>query len=112
MMSGGLLKVTVTVCSVLAVAVAAVSVLAGRPMLGLGAAAGLLLGSLNGYFIQTLLVRHTPFVAGSLLRLVMLSAVALGAGLLLPSAGWAVAMGIAAAQLVMVGAGVRQGLRA
>jgi hypothetical protein len=112
MMSGGLLRVTVMVCCVVAVAVVAISVVAGRPAIGMGAAAGLLVGSLNGYFIQTLLVRRAPFVAGSLLRLVMLSAVAVGAAMLLPSAGWSVAMGIAAAQLVMVGAGVRQGLRA
>jgi hypothetical protein len=112
MMSGGLLRVTVTVCCVLALAVAAVSAVAGRPLLGLGVAAGLLLGSLNGYLIQTLLVRRAPFVAGSLLRLVVLSAFAVGAAMLLPGAGWSVAMGIATAQLVMVGAGVRQGLRA
>lgn len=112
MMSGGLLRVTVTVCAVLAAVVAVAAVVAGRSMLGFGLAAGLMLGSLNGFLIQSLLSRRTPFVAGSLLRLVALSAFALGAALLIPSAGWSVAMGIAAAQLVMVGAGIRQGLRA
>jgi hypothetical protein len=112
MMSGSLLRVTVTVCCVLAVVVVAASAISGHATVGMGLAAGLLLGSLNGYFIQTLLVRRAPFVAGSLLRLVLLSAVAVGAALMLRSIGWTVPMGIAAAQLVLVGAGVRQGLRA
>jgi hypothetical protein len=78
----------------------------------MGLAAGLLLGSLNGYLIQSLLGRGTPFVAGSLLRLVMFSTVAIAAALLLRGVGWSVPLGIGVAQLVMVGAGVRQGLRA
>ncbi|HSP09733.1 MAG TPA: hypothetical protein VLU92_09085 [Candidatus Dormibacteraeota bacterium] len=112
MMSGSLLKVTVTVCAVLAAAVAVAAALLGHASAGMGVAAGLLLGSLNGYLIQSLLGRGTPFVAGSLLRLVMFSAVALLAALLLRGEGWSVPLGIGVAQLVMVGAGVRQGLRA
>jgi hypothetical protein len=112
MMSGGLLKVTVTICAVLAAIVAAGSALSGHTSIGMGIAAGLLLGSLNGYMIQSLLGRGTPFVAGSLLRLVMFSSIVLVAALLLRSAAWSVPLGIGAAQLVMVGAGVRQGLRA
>ena len=112
MMSGGLLKMTVTVCAVLAAIVAAGAALSGHAAVGMGLAAGLLLGSLNGYLIQSLLGRGTPFVAGSLLRLVMFSTVAIGAALLLRGVGWSVPLGIGVAQLVMVGAGVRQGLRA
>ncbi|HUY73992.1 MAG TPA: hypothetical protein VMW11_05735 [Candidatus Dormibacteraeota bacterium] len=112
MTSGSLLKVTVTICAVLAAVVAVAAALLGHASLGMGLAAGLLLGSLNGYLIQSLLGRGTPFVAGSLLRLVMFSAVAIGAALLLRGVGWTVPLGIGVAQLVMVGAGVRQGLRA
>jgi hypothetical protein len=112
MMSGGLLRVTVAVCAAVAAVVIAASAISGHAALGLGIAAGLLVGSMNGYFIQTLLVRRAPFVAGSLLRLVVLSGVAAGAALTLGGVGWSVPMGIGAAQLVMVGAGVRQGLRA
>jgi len=97
---------------VLAAVVALGAALLGHASVGMGLAAGLLLGSLNGYLIQSLLGRGTPFVAGSLLRLVMFSSVAVVAALLLRGVGWSVPLGIGVAQLVMVGAGVRQGLRA
>ena len=112
MMSGSLLKVTVTICAALAAIVAVAAALIGHAPVGMGLAAGLLLGSSNGYLIQSLLGRGTPFVAGSLLRLVMFSAIAVVAALLLRGVGWSVPLGIGVAQLVMVGAGVRQGLRA
>jgi hypothetical protein len=112
MRSGGVLKVTATACAFLAAAVAAGAALTGHLSLGMGIGAGLLLGSLNGYLIQALLGRGTPMVAGSLLRLVMFSSIVLVAALMLKSAAWTVPLGIGLAQLVMVGAGVRQGLRA
>ena len=112
MMSGGVLRLTVIACAVLSSAVAVGAGLTGHLAIGIGVAAGLLLGSLNGYFIQMLLGRGTPFVPASLLRLVVLSIVAIGAALLFRSSGWTVPLGIGVAQLVMVGAGVRQGLRA
>jgi hypothetical protein len=112
MRSGGVLKLTVTACAVLAASIAVGAAITGHLSLGLGIAAGLLLGSMNGYFIQSLLGRGTPFVAGSLLRLVAFSLIAVGAALVLGRAGWTVPLGIGLAQLVMVGAGVRQGLRA
>jgi hypothetical protein len=112
MRSGGLLKTTVTACGVLAAAVAAGSALSGHLSLGVGIAAGLLLGSLNGFLIQALIGRGTPMVAGSLLRLVMFSSIVLVAALMLGTAAWTLPLGIAIAQLVMVGAGVRQGLSA
>jgi hypothetical protein len=112
MRSGGLLKTTVTACAALAAAVVVGSALTGHFPLGLGIAAGLLLGSINGYLIQVLLGRGTPMVAGSLLRLVMFSSIVLIAAVMLGTAAWTLALGIGVAQLVMVGAGVRQGLQA
>ncbi|MEO8744786.1 MAG: hypothetical protein ABI334_05490 [Candidatus Dormiibacterota bacterium] len=112
MRSGGVLKVTVTASAVLAAAIAAGAALSGHLSLGIGIAAGLLLGSLNGYLIQALLSRGAPFVAGSLLRLVMFSSIVVVAALVLRSAAWTIPLGIGVAQLVMVAAGVRQGLRA
>jgi hypothetical protein len=112
MRSGGLLKTTVTACAALAAAVVVGSALTGHFPLGLGIAAGLLLGSINGYLIQVLLGRGTPMVAGSLLRLVMFSSIVLIAALMLGTAAWTLALGIGVAQLVMVVAGVRQGLQA
>ena len=112
MRSGGLLKTTVTACAALGATIVAGSALIGHLFLGLGIAAGLLLGSLNGYLIQGLLGRGTPMVAGSLLRLVMFSSIVLVAALMLGTAAWTLPLGIGIAQLVMVAAGVRQGLRA
>ena len=109
---GRLLKTTVTACAALAAALVAVTALTGHLSFGLGIAAGLLLGSLNGYLIQALLGRGTPMVAGSLLRLVMFSSIVLIAALMLGTAAWTLPLGIGIAQLVMVGAGIRQGLRA
>jgi hypothetical protein len=112
MRSGGVLKVTVTACAVLAAAIVVGAAVTGHLSFGIGVAAGMLLGSMNGYLIQALLGRGTPMVAGSLLRLVMFSSIVVVAALVLPRAAWTVPLGIGLAQLVMVAAGVRQGLRA
>ena len=53
-----------------------------------------------------------PMVAGSLLRLVMFTSIVVMAALILGSAAWTLPLGIGLAQLVMVAAGVREGLRA
>ena len=106
-----MLRVTVVACC----ALAALSVVAGvatdHAGIGLGIAAGLLLGSANGFLIEALLRRGAPFMAASLLRLVGLSLVVLVAALLFKGSAWTIALGIGLAQLVMVGAGVRQGLK-
>ena len=112
MRPGGVLKVTVTACAILAAVIAIGAALFGHLSIGMGIAAGLLLGSLNGYFLQALLGRGTPMVAGSLLRLVAFTSVVILAALMMGSAAWTLPLGIGLAQLVMVAAGVRQGLRA
>ncbi|MGH7763942.1 MAG: hypothetical protein ACREOM_05950 [Candidatus Dormibacteraceae bacterium] len=112
MMSGGLLKVTVTICAVLAASIAIAAGAAGHASLGIGIAAGLLLGSMNGYLIQALLGRGTPFVAASLLRIFGLTAVIFMAAVVLRGSGWTVPLGVGLAQLVMVAAGIRQGAKA
>ncbi|HEY1419583.1 MAG TPA: hypothetical protein VGG90_02615 [Candidatus Dormibacteraeota bacterium] len=112
MKSAGVLKLTVTACAVLAASIAVGAAAAGHAALGMGIAAGLLLGSMNGYLIQAVLGRGTPFVAGSLIRIFGLTALVFLAALLLRSSAWTVPLGIGVAQLVMVGAGVRQGAKA
>ncbi len=112
MRSGGVLKLTTMACAALAAAIAVGAALTGHLPLGLGVSAGLLLGSLNGYVLQALLGRGAPMVAGSLARLVMFSLLAIGAALVLGTAAWTVPLGVGLAQLVMVAAGVREGLRA
>ena len=111
MTSGGLLRQTLLACAVLSVAIAVVASAIGHTAIGLAMAVGLMLGSANGYLIQGLLNRGAPFVAASLLRIVLFSSLVLIAALTMRSSAWAVALGIGLAQLVMVVAGVRSGLR-
>jgi hypothetical protein len=109
--SSGLLRKVLLACVVLAIAAGAAVSAAGHPVVGIGLAAGVLLGALNGYLIQGLLDRGAPFVAASLMRIVFFSSIVLVAAVALREAAWAVALGIALAQLVMVAVGVRAGLR-
>ena len=111
MTSGGLLRRTVVGCVVAAVIAVGIGTVLGRIGYGLGIAAGLLLGSANGYLINGLMARGAPFVAASLLRILFFSSVVLIAALMFRSNAWTVALGIGCAQLVMVGVGIRQGLR-
>jgi hypothetical protein len=107
-----ILRETVVACAMLGLAAAAVAGVAGHESVGIGIAIGLLLGSTNGYLIVGLLDQNSSFLFGSLMRLAILSSVALGAAVLLQGSAWTVLLGVGAAQLVMVVAGVRQGLRA
>ena len=107
-----MLKLTTIGCAVLAAAIVVATTLAGHFGFGIGLAAGVLLGSLNGYVIQRMLERRTPFRASSLGRLIGFSSLVLVAVLIFGTQAWTVALGIGLAQLVMVAAGVRQGLRA
>ena len=109
---GSMLRETVLGSVVLAALVAFGGLLVGRPSTGSGIAIGLLLGSANGFVIARLYDPQGSFVGSSLARLSIFSALAVGLALLVGSAAWTVLIGIAAAQLVMVAAGVRQGLRA
>jgi hypothetical protein len=102
---------TVVACAILGLAVAAIAAAAGQTSTGIGVACGLLIGSTNGYLMVALLDQDSPFLFASLMRLAILSAVAFGAALLLQSSPWDVILGVGAAQLVMVGAAVRHGLR-
>jgi O-antigen/teichoic acid export membrane protein len=106
------LRVTTIGCAVLAAAIVVVAALAGHAGFGIGLAAGLLVGSLNGYVIQGMLERRTPFRIASLGRLIGFSSLVLVAVLIFGTQAWTLPLGIGLAQLVMVAAGVRQGLRA
>ncbi len=109
---GGILKETVAASA----AAAAVAILAGAALghlsTGAGLAAGLLIGSLNGHALAALMARGTPFVASTIVRLSAFSAVAIAAAILLRSDVWAVLLGVAAAQAMLVAASIRRGLRA
>lgn len=86
--------------------------IAGHTLEGAGVAVGLLIGSTNGLLFRSLLDRGAPMLASAILRLAMLTLLALIAARLVGASVWTVVSGIALAQLVMVGLGVRQGLRA
>jgi hypothetical protein len=101
----------VVVCAIAAVAATVTAAVLGHPAAGLAMAAGLLLGSLNGYLIQGLLNRGTPFAASSLVRILFFSSLVLMGALILRNDAWALALGIGLAQLVMVGVGIRKGFR-
>jgi hypothetical protein len=107
-----MLRDTVVVSAILAVAVTTIAGLSGHLSLGLGLAIGLLLGSANGHAIVAMLGHSAPFLAGSMLRLATLTSLGLLVALALGVSAWPVMLGVGAAQLVMVAAGVRQGMRA
>jgi hypothetical protein len=107
-----MLRQTVIASAVLALVATAIAALFGQILMGVGLATGLILGSANGYAIDALLGHGAPFVAGSMVRLATFSALALLISLVFGISAWPVMVGVAGAQLVMVGAGVRQGLRA
>src|SRR5258705_13537040 len=107
-----MLRETVLGSVALAALVAIGALILGQPSIGAGVAIGLILGSANGFVISRVYDPEGSFVGSSLARLSIFSALAIGLALLVGSATWTVLIGIAAAQLVMVAAGVRQGLRA
>jgi len=109
---GGILRDTVIAsAAAAAVAVVAATVL-GHLVIGLGLAAGLLIGAFNAHAVAGVLERRVPFVAGTLIRLIFFSLTAIAAALLLRTDAWSVLLGVAAAQALMVAASIRQGLRA
>ena len=107
-----MLRETVIASAILALVATTVGGVVGQWSIGLGLGAGLLIGSANGYAIDLLLGREAPFLATSVMRLATLSALGLLLAVALGISAWPVMIGVAGAQLVMVGTGVRQGLRA
>ncbi len=106
-----MLRETVAASAILAVVVAIAGLIAGHVASSLGIGLGLLLGSGNGYLIAALFERRAPFLAASILRMAILSSLALVTAVVLGSSAWSVLLGVGLAQMVMVAAGVRQGLR-
>jgi hypothetical protein len=110
--AGSIQQETLITSLVLAGAVFVVADLAGQVLLGAGVGIGLVIGSLNGFIIKAALDRGAPMLFTSFLRLALFTLLGLFAGRMLGGSIWPVVAGIAAAQLVMVGIGVRQGRRA
>jgi hypothetical protein len=89
-------------CAGAAVACAVVGTLLGHAAVGLGLAVGLAAGAGNGWAADRLLLVGVPFVATSMLRIIVLTLVALVAGLTVGfSHAVPVVAGLAAAQLLL-----------
>lgn len=109
---GSIQRETLITCALLAGAVFVVADLAGDVLVGAGVAIGLVIGSLNGFIIKAALDRGAPMLITSVLRLSLFTLLGLFAARMLGGSIWPVVAGIAAAQLVMVVIGVRQGRQA
>lgn len=89
-------------CAAVAVGCGLMGTALGHPALGLGLAVGLAAGAGNGYFADRLLLVGVPFIATSMLRIIVLTLVALVAGLVFGfSRAVPVVAGIGAAQLIL-----------
>lgn len=103
------LRRTVVACWSGALAAAVLFALAGAPRPGLALAGGLLIGSLNGHWAARSLASEVSFRLTSMGRLAVLSTAALGVGFLLGTdVVWVAVAGVAAAQLALAGAGLRE----
>jgi len=109
---GRIQRETVGASLLLAGAIIVGAGMAGQALIGAGLGAGVVLGSLNGFTIQSVLDHRAPILATSIVRLAMFTILALITARLLGVSVWPVAIGMGLAQLVMVGFGVRQGMRA
>jgi hypothetical protein len=99
-------------CAVAAVGCGLVGTVVGHPVLGLGLAAGLAAGAGNGYAADRLMVVGVPFVATSMLRIIVLTLIALVAGLVFGfSRAVPVVAGIGAAQLILALSAVAEAVR-
>ena len=93
---------TLIACAALAIAALALTALLGHPRVGLALAAGTMIGSTNGFLAERALSLGGGFRATSLLRLAVLSAAGLGAGVLIGrDVAWWSLIGLATAQLVL-----------
>jgi hypothetical protein len=106
------LNLTAATCAGLAVVALVVAAALGQPLSGVALALGLILGGGNGFLAVRLLGIGVAFAATSILRLLILTMLAVLSGFVL---GWErailVAAGMAVAQLVLSAASLREVLR-
>lgn len=75
-------------------------------------AGGLLLGSVNAFVFPAMFERGATGMVAALTRLAMFTSIAVVIAFVMAAPIWAVALGMGAAQMIMVAVGVRRGLRA
>lgn len=112
-MSQRLIRNTIVLSGLAAGSALIVGAVLGQFRMGLALSVGLLVGSMNGLLVQRSISLGVGFTALSLVRLMLLTALGLGIGLLigLPQV-WLVVVGMALAQLVLAGFAVREALTA
>ena len=108
----GIVRETVAASVALALVSLGAGFAAGQPRIGLAVALGLVVGAANGELVQWVVRSGSPFVVSSLARMAGVSAAAIGLAFIAGASPTAVLLGVAAAQVVMVGASIREGLRA
>ncbi len=108
----GALATVLRVCVGGGLVAVVVFTLLGMPLIGVAPAAGLLIGSLNGFLAFRSLASEASFRLSSLFRLAVLSAAGIGAGLLLGTdMVYLTVGGLAVAQLVLAAVAVREVVR-
>jgi hypothetical protein len=106
------LRGTVLGCLAAACVVLVAAALLGHAAAGLAIAFGLLLGSANGWLARRGLTSGVPVGAGSLARMLFLSAIALGVAFLVGiETGWLALLGLGAAQLILAASAARELIR-
>ncbi len=86
--------------------------MAGHATFGVGLAVGLAVGAGNGYAADRLFSVGVPFVATSMLRIIVLTLVALASGLIFGfGPAVPVVAGLALAQLILAGSAVVESVR-
>ena len=99
-------------CVAAAVGCALVGLIVGHPTFGLALAGGLIVGAGNGYAADRLFTVGVPFVATSMMRIIVLTLVALVSGLAFGfRSAVPVVAGLAAAQLILAGSAVVESVR-
>jgi hypothetical protein len=100
------------VCSAAAIVAFAALTLTGQPRAGISLAIGLALGGVNGLFAAKSVDVGSAFSLLSFARIGVLSALALGIGVLVqPATAWLTLIGVAASQFLMAGLAARSVLR-
>lgn len=103
---------TAVACSAAAVAAFLTLALFGQPKPGAFLAIGLALGGFNGLLASGAADVLGSFRVASLVRLGLLSMVALAIGLLIePALAWIIVAGLASAQFIMSAIAIRSGMR-
>ena len=105
--AAGIPRTTAVVCGAAALVALGGGVATGHPLMGVALALGMSIGAANGFLARRFLEAGISFAATSLARLVVLTAAALTAGILLGlDRVYLVVAGVAISQFILVGVAV------